>query len=538
MATRRSPQTVVLRRTAGRAARSGALWGYVFGAFVASTAWSYSSLYRTRGQRDALAAAFGANRATIALFGPAPMLQTSAGFTVLKTFLTLGIVGAVWGLLTSTRLLRGEEDGGRWEVLLTGATTPARATVQAVCGLVVGVVALWVVTAAIIVVAGRSDRIAISPGAGLFFAVALVSDALLFTAIGALCSQLGATRRRAAGYAGAVLGASYAIRMVADSGAGLHGLIWLSPLGWVESLQPLTAPRPWPLVPIISCTAVVGLVTVRLAASRDVGASTIADRDRAEPRLGLLGGHGRLSLRLVRPTVAAWAVAVGVTGLLVGFVAHAAAGSISGSSVRDVLSRLGAPGAGTSTFLAVDFLIVAILLGFVAAGLVSAARSEELEGRLDPLLTGPVSRWSWLGARLVVAAGALMACGLLGGLATLLGAVGGGATVDAGAVVGAGLNTVPPAVCVLGLGALAYGIAPRAASLVVYGVVTWSVLIDLVGGIGALDHWVADTSVFHQMAAAPAAAPRWPAIGVLLAMGIAGSVAGCWLLTRRDVQGG
>ena len=365
-----------------------------------------------------------------------------------------------------------------------------------------------------------------------------MSDALLFTAIGALCSQLGATRRRAAGYAGAVLGASYAVRMVADSGAGLHGLIWLSPLGWVESLQPLTGPRPWPLVPIFACTAVVALVTVRLAASRDVGASTIPDRDRADPRLRLLGGHAGLSLRLVRPTVVAWAAAVALTGLLIGFVTHAAAGSISGSSVRDVLSRLGAPGAGTATFLAVDFLIIAILLGFVAAGLVSAVRSEELEGRLDPLLTRPVSRASWLGARLVVALGALVACGIVGGLATLLGVVSGGATADAGAVVGAGLNTVPPAVCVLGLGALAYGIAPRAASLVVYGLVTWSVLIDLVGGVGALDHWVADTSVFHQMAAAPAAPPNWPAIAVLVSIGIAGSVGGCLCLARRDLQGG
>ena len=33
----RHPSTVVARRTARAAARSGVLWGYVFGAFVAST---------------------------------------------------------------------------------------------------------------------------------------------------------------------------------------------------------------------------------------------------------------------------------------------------------------------------------------------------------------------------------------------------------------------------------------------------------------------------------------------------------------------
>ncbi len=38
----------------------------------------------------------------------------------------LMVLGAVWGLLTATRLLRGEEDAGRWELLLAGQTTRER----------------------------------------------------------------------------------------------------------------------------------------------------------------------------------------------------------------------------------------------------------------------------------------------------------------------------------------------------------------------------------------------------------------------------
>ena len=164
--------------------------------------------------------------------------------------------------------------------------------------------------------------------------------------------------------------------------------------------------------------------------------------------------------------------------------------------------------------------MVAILLAFIAAAQVTAARSEESEGRLDPLLTRPVTRTRWLAGRLLVAVLALAACATLAGLATLAGAVAGGAHVDAGAVVGAGLNTLAPAVCVLGLGVLAFGIAPRLAAPAVYGVVAWSVLVDVIGGIGALDHWVADTSVFHQMAAVPSVPPNWPAIGWMVALGI------------------
>ena len=50
------------------------------------------------------------------------------------------LLGAVWGLLTSTRLLRGEEDGGRWELLLAGRTTRRRAAAQALAGLGAGAV--------------------------------------------------------------------------------------------------------------------------------------------------------------------------------------------------------------------------------------------------------------------------------------------------------------------------------------------------------------------------------------------------------------
>src|ERR1019366_4277156 len=126
---------------------------------VASSALSYVSIYKTQAERHRLEVAFGSNNATSALFGPAARLQTVAGFTVFKASMTLIILGAVWGLLTSTRLLRGEEDSGRWELLLAGQTTRKRATVQALVGLAGGVATLWAITALITVVTGRSSKV-------------------------------------------------------------------------------------------------------------------------------------------------------------------------------------------------------------------------------------------------------------------------------------------------------------------------------------------------------------------------------------------
>jgi hypothetical protein len=78
-----------------------------------------------------------------------------------------------------------------------------------------------------------------------------------------------------------------------------------------------------------------------------------------------------------RPTVIGWWVAIAVSGLLYGPIAKSAGATISGSSVGKVFSKLGAPGTGADAVLGVCFLILAVLVAFVAAGQLTAARSEE-----------------------------------------------------------------------------------------------------------------------------------------------------------------
>jgi ABC-2 type transport system permease protein len=533
----RWPGTVVAVRTARSAARSAVVWGAVFGIAVASSAVSYSSLYTTRAQRDALAAAYGSNQATTALFGPAPGLQTVAGFTAFKVSMSLMVLGAVWGLLTGTRLLRGEEEDGRWEVLLAGRTTPRRATAQALVGLAAGVVVLWGLTAAGTVLVGRDASVGIAVGPALYFALAMVATAALFAGVAAVAGQLAATRRQAAAIAAVVLGVAYAVRMVADAGVGLHGLIWLSPLGWVEQLGALTAPRPLALVPIAVCTGVLAVVSVGLAGHRDVGAGLLVDRSAARPRLRLLDGPTGLAVRLIRPTVVAWWIAIAVSGLLYGFVARSAGATVTGSSVHQVFTRLGATGSGAEAVLGVCFLVVAVLVAFMAAGQVTAARAEESSGRVDNLLTRPVASTSWLGGRLIVAGAALLVGGVVAGVAAWLGAASQHAGIPVAALVAAGVNIVPPAIVVAGVGVLVLGFSPRATSGVVYGYLAWSLLVEVVGGIGTTSRWGLDTSVFHHMAASPAVSVDWTADAVMVATALACAAVGLLGLRRRDLTG-
>jgi len=527
---------VITWLTARRAVRSGVIFGYIFGVSIASSAISYSRFYKTAAQRDALAAAYGSDKATSALFGPAPQLQTVAGFTVFKISMTLILVGAVWGLLTSTRLLRGEEDDGRWELLLAGQTTRRGAVIQALGGLGAGVVMLWALTGLITALTGLDSSVGIAAWPALYFALAMAATAVMFLAVGALTSQLAGTRRQAAAYAAWVLGVSYAVRLVADAGLGLHGLIWASPLGWVEELRPLTAPAPLALIPIAVFTAVLLAVTVHLAGTRDVGAGIVPDRVSSRPHPQLLGGPTALAVRLVRPAVTSWWVAIAVSGLLFGLIARSAGGTISGSSVQ-VLSRLGSRGNDTDAVLGVCFLVLAVLVAFAGAGQITAARSEESAGRLDQLLTRPVSRSRWLGGRLLVTIGVLLASGVMAGVFAWAGAASQHAGVSLATLAGAGVNLVPPAITIAGIGVLTLGVWPRGTSIVLYALLAWSLLVVVIGGIGATSRWVLDTSVFHQMASAPAVPPHWEADGVMAAIGVVSALIGGIAFQRRDLRG-
>lgn len=243
----RRAATVIAVTMARRAMRSGAVWGVLFGGLAAYDALGYHTSFPTAASRQHLEQTFGGNTGLAAVIGPAWRLDTVGGWVAWRTFGLLVIVGSIWGLLTATRLMRREEDTGRWELLLAGRTTRRRAAVQAIAGLGAGWLVLWALTAGILAVAGSSQGVAFPVSASCFYAGAATASAAMFLAVGALASQLSATRRQANGLAAAVFAAAFVIRMVADAGIGLAWMRWASPLGWVENLRPLTAPRPsWP----------------------------------------------------------------------------------------------------------------------------------------------------------------------------------------------------------------------------------------------------------------------------------------------------
>lgn len=508
-----TPAGVVARRTI----RGGLIWGAVLALMTFSIINEFDKEYPTAADRARLVATMANDAGTRAVFGVAHHLDTVGGYETYHVVAVFGVIGAVWGLLAGTRLLRGEEDAGRWETLLAGPTTRRRATLAGLAGLDVGLLTFWAVSAAAILAIGRTADPPFTVSASMFTASAAVASAAMFLAVGALCSQLAATRRQAAAIAAAAFGFAYLLRVVAYSGTSLRWLHWVTPLGWIDELRPLTGSRPLMLVPIIAFTAAVAGLAVLLAGRRDLGAAILPTTDTAAPRTRFLNSSLGLAYRLGLRTALGWATGLAIGGLVLGLSAKSAEDIWQGSS-GGVIQKLGEASGGV-TYLGVIFLLVALLVGMAAAGQVGATREEEAEGYLDHLLARPVQRLSWLAGRFAVSAAVLAGLGVIAGLFTWLSAAGSGAHVSFSSLLAGGVNVVPVGIFVLGVGTLAQALVPRAAVVVAYGVVAWSFLVEIIGASLGASRWLLDTSILHHIARAPAEPVRWDSLAAVDQLG-------------------
>ena len=530
----RFPGLALVGRVARQSVRGALLWGAVFGLFWGVLVNDFTSNYPTRADLDRLVEQTGSNVGMQALFGPVHHLDTVAGYAAWHGVGFLGIIAGIWGLLAGTRLLRGEEDKGRWEFLLAGPTTRRRAAAGALAGLGAGLLTLWAVTAVGAYAFGQAADPPWSLGGSLYLALAVVTPAALFLAVGALCGQLAGSRRQAAWLASVVFGVAFAIRLIAYTDNSVRWVRWASPLAWVDELRPLTDNRPLPLLPSLALIVALVYATIVLAGHRDLGAATLPVRDSAPARTGLLASPLGLATRLARPGALGWIAGLGIAGLIIGYLAKTSAEVFKNASGGVIQALGGASGGGF--YLGIVFLLVALIVALAACGQVGALRDEEADGYLDNLLVRPVARLPWLAGRLAVAAVVIIAAGAAAGLATWLGATIGGANLGFWTLLAAGLNVVPAGLFVLGVGTLAYGLVPRYATIVTYGLVAWSFLAELVGAGLPASGSLRQLSVLHHIARAPAEDPRWGMSLILVGIAVVAAAVGIAAFTRRDLE--
>ena len=524
------PALALLGRTLADGRIRTIAFAYAFAAIAYIQPVSYRHAYPTLAGRLGFARSFGDNKAIRLFYGVPHDLLTVGGYSAWRVGGTMSIFAAVWGVLAAVRAMRAEEESGRTEIILALGATRALVFGTAVAAGLLGTAVLALVSFAALVAAG------LPAGGSAYLALATAGTAPVFVGVGAVASQLAATRRLAVELGLAAVALAFVLRVTADTASGAGWLRWLTPLGWAEELRPFAHPQPAALAPIVGATAVLSAVAWRLWRRRDVGAGVLSSPDRRDPRPALLSSTTGQALRGELTSLAIWLTSTGAFALIIGVIAK----SISAAGVSPSLDReLAKVGAGSILtprgYISFVFLFFVLVLALFACSQVAALAAEESGQRLATLLALPVARSRWLAGRLLLAAAGAMAIAVATGLLMWLGATLAGVGLSAATMLGAGLNGVPVALLFEGVAALAYALVPRAGGGIGYAVVAAAFLWQLFGALLGAPHWLVELSPFAHVGVVPAQPFRAPAAAIMVLIGVAGGLSAAVALRRRDI---
>lgn len=472
------------------------------------------------------------NPAVRALYGMPFDLTTAAGFAVWRIGVFVALFVALWAVLVTTRIVRGEEETGRWDLLLAGPLSAGALLATHLAVLGAAALLMGVVVALTFVVEGQPV------GGSALFGAGIGLVALIFVGVGAVTSQLFGQRRRAAGIGSLVIGVMFLTRMLADGSSSLGWLRWSSAFGWVEELQAFAGNRTVALIPLVVTPVVLFVAAFVLADRRDLDEGVFRDRGSARPRVRLL--HSPLGFAWRQRIGGAWGWIGGlaVFGIVIGAITSAFTTFIQGDpEMTEYLSSVGYAGIGsTAGFVAtVDALAAVAFALYVVSGL-HLTWEDEQRDRLDLVYAAPVRRSRWFGSQVTTTAVLALATVVATGLGTWIGVALTDADLSFADAMAAALNTIPLVVLFLGIVVLLHGTLPQLGVPVGGGIVVASFLVSLIGPVVHLPDWVLSLSPPTHVALVPAEPVAWTASIVMTVIGLACALAGFVAYRRRDLR--
>lgn len=490
----------------------------------------YQSTFRGEMSQSAVQA-LADNPAIRVLFGPALALDDPGGFTVWRTGTPVMILAGVWLMLAAIRLTRGEEDSGRWDLLLSGRLRTLDVVARYLSA-VVGAAMLISATIGVAMLATGTE-----PAGAIVYAAAVLGVIATFGMVGLAAAQLFPSRPSVVSVAVGVLFSALLLRMLADGVNALAFLAWLTPFGLVSRAAPYADNRLLPLAVLALFVTIAAVVALTAARSRDVGGGWVAVRSHRAPRSHLLGSVAGFAVRrAVRPTLG-WVTGIGAYFVIIGaLIASILDFFAANPRFGELAAAAGVGGLDSATgFAAALFSLLAIPAGLYAATRLAAVVAEERAGRAVLVLAAPVLRSRVLGVEIgVAAAGVLL---LHGGAAVAMwtGAVLTGAPLGFTDAVAGAMNTAPVSGLALGAAVLAVGWIPNAVTAVGALPVAGGFALNIVADSAGAPVWVAYLSPFAHVAATPATAPNWPAVVVFVGIAATMAVIGVLGYRRRDV---
>jgi len=472
-------------------------WGVGFGVLMAVVLVAVPSLLATPEARASIIAL----GPSFAWFAEPIKIDTPGGYATWKYGLTLLVI-AIWPILAESAMLRGEEERGSLDALLSLPRARGRVALEKVAAMWTALLAMALLVGLFGFAGGAKVAGDFGLGNSIMFGVNLALIAAVFGAIALLISQFTPERRVAAGTTAGLLFVFIVLDMLHRVIPNTVWLSQLSPVYYYNLSKPLVPGYGTNLGAVAVMLALIVVPTaaaIWLFVRRDIGGVVPAPRflhlpqRQARPnRAGLkddwsLHSVYARSLAMVAMPTVWWTLAIaGFAGWMVVVVKQTEAQlrTILQSSplLTDFVKLGGSDAATNASILSALFIFLPLLLMAFAVTQANRWAADEEDGRLELVLSTPQPRWQVLLARFAALSTATVIISVLTLITTAVASSATGVTLDTGNLVAATLSMIPFGLLVAAIGYLFSGWLRTAldTGLLSFLLVIWFV-IDFLG---------------------------------------------------------
>jgi ABC-2 type transport system permease protein len=438
-----------------RTHRRGTLvWMVMLIAGLVGTAAAVASLYTTPETIHTYAQVVTAGDALVAVNGRVEGIDSLGGviqdeFGFLAAFLL-----PLLGISLVAQSTRREEEAGRLEAVLAGRVARHVPVLVGIVGASASILATALAFAIGLSASG------VPPTRSSLYAASLGALAFVFAGLAALLAQLTLHSRGVYLWSLLVLAVAYLLRGIGD--VTKTRVTWLSPLGWAEKAAPFGPMRWWTLAIPLAFGGLFAALAVLAAGRRDLGSSVVRVGAGSARATTWLRSPLGLASAIHRPVILGWLAGALVVAGMMGALAQQFVDAVAGNPV--MAEAIGMSGAHPEDgLIALTQLYLAVIATGYAVHAVGTLRGEETAGRLEPQLSGTLSRMRWLTAHgLVIVTGLLvivLASSIMLAAATAWSM---GTTAHLGRVLGSGAAYLPAELLIGGLALAVFGLRPRA----------------------------------------------------------------------------
>ncbi len=520
-------------------------FGIFYGLFQAA---AYNSAAGTTAESRR---AFGQTMETFgrqySLFLPLPHgVDTIAGYMQWRVYGALPILFGFWALLSAAGATRGDEERSLVEQWLAAGVGRTRYLITRLVGFAIAAVIAIALTSAAIDTGAASAGSALPIGPLPEVSIALLGVTLAVYALTMAVAQLTLSRGAAAGLGGLVVGIMFFVNGLSRSVDSLKPLArTISPFYYYDRTQPLSPGGTFDVAATLALFVVVGVLVVLvlwLMSVRDIGSPLIRLPARPLPYTDRPSPNPLLRLPVLasvyeqRVGILAWALGAGFFAFYLGSTARQTTDLILGSA--GFRNYLIAAGHG-NPYIALTgyfwFGIALLLLAVYAISQVARWSADDNEGRLEMIMSAPLSRTGVVVERAVALLLRLAIILAISSVALYLGGAVARIHFDPGALAVASVLLIPFGLSFAAIGALLAGRAPRATVAVLVTFTFLSYLLSQLGPLLKWPDWALKLSVFNLYGAPLTNGVDWTGLWIMSAITIAGFAGGAVLMQRRDV---